>query len=48
MDTTGLVIITRATILGIVPIATILDTATFVVVGEVRGNVGVGASVSSI
>ena len=38
MDTTGLVIITLATILGIVPIATILDTAIFVVVGEMRGT----------
>ena len=37
MDTIGLVIITLATILGIGPIATILDivrTATFVAVGE--------------
>ena len=37
MDTIGLVIITLATILGIGPIATIPDTAIFVVVGEVRG-----------
>jgi hypothetical protein len=47
MDTTGLVIITLATILGIGPIATILDiirTATFVAAGEVRAAL---ASVNS-